>query len=81
MLKHKIFKAMTLKLLMSLLFFSVQLNLSAQKYSSFKAAFSLIEKNTLKDTSSLVHGDVTYELTSDQTDYYVIFPSEEIWSF
>jgi len=65
----------------SFLFCFICLYSNAQKYVNLSAEFSLIEKNTLKDTSVLVHGDITYNLTDNETKYAVSFPEAETWHF
>lgn len=52
-----------------------------QKYTEFSANFSILEKNTLRDSSSLVHGTVTYNLQRNETIYNLTFPEQKIWSF
>jgi len=81
MKKYIVIEAMAHKYLWSLLFFSISISASAQKYVNLNAQFSLIEKNTLKDTSVLVHGDISYNLTNNETKYTVSFPMEETWHF
>lgn len=53
----------------------------SQKYSHYNAKFSLIEKSTLSDTSSLIHGDVAYNLSNNETLYTIKFPEKKKWHF
>lgn len=55
--------------------------IQAQKFSTIEADFSILEKNTLKDTSFLVVGSVAYDIHEDQTTYEVSFPEKKIWEF
>lgn len=56
-------------------------NLGAQKFSNFKADFSILEKNTLIDSSYLVVGDLTYDLFDDKAVYSVRFPNTVYYEF
>ncbi len=52
-----------------------------QKYSQFEADFSILEKNTLKDSSYLVMGKVFYDLNKDRSEYKINFPETKTWIF
>ncbi len=56
-------------------------SLLGQKYSRLQAAFSIIEKNTLTDSSFIVIGTVDYDLFSDISKYSITFPTETTWIF
>lgn len=55
--------------------------LVAQKYNHFVAKFSILEKNTLKDSTSLVYGHISYDLKKNETVYTLTFPQKEVWNF
>lgn len=52
---------------------------SAQKFVNFSSEFSLLEKNTLLDSTSLVIGTLTYDLNENKTSYTISFPELEYW--
>lgn len=56
-------------------------SIQAQKFSKISSEFSILEKNTLKDTSFLVVGSLSYDLNKDETIYKVSFPEKKIWEF
>jgi len=56
-------------------------SVQAQKFSRISSDFSILEKNTLKDTSFLVVGSLSYDLNEDHTIYDVTFPEKKIWEF
>ncbi len=53
----------------------------AQKFSNFEAEFSILEKNTLIDSSYIVVGNLTYDLYEDLAVYSVKFPSPGYYEF
>jgi len=56
-------------------------DVTAQKFSSFIADFSILEKNTLIDSSYLVIGNLTYDLYEDEAVYAVDFPTKVYYEF
>ncbi len=56
-------------------------SIQAQKFSTIEADFSIMEKHTLKDTSFLIVGSVSYDINDDRTTYEVSFPEKKIWEF
>lgn len=55
--------------------------IQAQKFRTISSDFSILEKDTKKDTSYLVVGKVSYDLYEDQTIYDVTFPEKKTWEF
>ncbi len=53
----------------------------AQKFTSIKSDFSILEKNTLQDSAFLVVGSLEYNLNSNYTIYKVDFPNKTTWEF
>ncbi len=68
------------KLLLIIIFGSAII-LQAQKFTHFSADFSIIQKNTLTDSSYLIVGNVEYDLSSDLTHYAIQFPEKKFWEF
>ncbi len=54
---------------------------TAQKFSNFQAEFSILEKNTLIDSSYIVVGNLSYDLYEDLAIYAVEFPSKVYYEF
>ncbi len=54
---------------------------SAQKYSNLQADFSIIEKNTLKDSSFIVVGSIHFDLFENKSIYEINFPYKSSWVF
>lgn len=53
----------------------------AQKFAHLNADFSILEKNTLIDSSYIVVGNLTYDLYKDEAIYSVKFPSTVFYEF
>lgn len=53
----------------------------AQKFSRLQADFSILEKNTEKDSSYIVTGNIDYNLFTDVTKYEIAFPEKSVWVF
>jgi len=70
-----------IKYILLLIFGLGYLGIQAQLFSTLSADFSILEKNTLKDTSFLVIGSLTYDLSEDLTTYNVTFPERKTWKF
>lgn len=62
-----------------LLSYSIVAN--TQKFSSLEAEFSILEKNTLIDSSFIVAGNLTYDLYEDLTVYTIQFPNRVFYEF
>ncbi len=52
-----------------------------QKYNRLQADFSILEKNTLKDSSYIVIGKIDYDLFTDISKYQITFPQKTTWIF
>jgi len=63
-------------------FFFFTLHLAhSQKFSRLEADFSILEKNTLIDSSYLVVGKINYDLSKDEAIYTVNFPERVYYEF
>jgi len=69
------------KIILTFLFGLGCISIQAQKFSRISSDFSILEKNTLKDTSFLVVGNLSYDLNEDKTTYKVRFPETKTWEF
>lgn len=57
------------------------MKIQAQKFGTFTADFSILEKNTVLDTSYVIVGNLEYNLYEDRTLYSVTFPEKKFWEF
>jgi len=63
-------------------FFFLSIHLvQAQKFSRLDADFSILEKNTLIDSSYLVVGKISFDLYKDEAIYTVDFPERVYYEF
>lgn len=69
------------KILIVILFGLGCVSVQAQKFSTISSDFSILEKDTKKDTSFVVVGKLTYDLDEDHTIYEVKFPEKRTWEF
>lgn len=53
--------------------------LNAQKYHLFQARFSIKEKRTGTEKSTLMMGKVSYDNHQNKAEYYLSFPQKERW--
>lgn len=53
--------------------------LNAQKYHLFQAGFSIKEKRTGTEKSTLMMGKVSYDNHQNKAEYYLSFPQKERW--
>lgn len=72
---------MSKKIIITLIFGLGCICIQAQKFSTLSSDFSILEKNTLKDSAYLVKGKLHYDLTKDLTVYALDFPSKKTWEF
>jgi len=69
------------KIISTIFFGLVCICIQAQKFSTLSSDFSILEKNTLKDSSYLVKGTLHYDLNKDLTVYQLDFPFANTWEF
>lgn len=76
---HIRIKTFRLLAILTLILFLSNVDLICQAHKSFKADFTIMERNSLKNDSKILKGKVNYSKPDNRLDFLIHFPESQKW--